>query len=529
MLANADHYYWSDGSLDHRLSTFLGDSRVQCLRTLEHIEEILADIEENRNRLSKALEQETEQRDGKIPAKKWRRQIQEKLKFSFSESRLSENLSILTDFVHDFKTLRSSLETQRELSKAHGNHRAEIQSKELQLHRTIGEASQGVYEALQSACSKHIEHRAHLCIEVEQVSGNTVSTPQFKFNLAFASTAVQSEPFWFAVETMMNERVLETGQNRTLRTGNVINMLKRQLDSTAESSPPEKRKKKKSVRLQLPLSIAVEVGQVPPIGQSLALQNPIDGDFCDFLRRHCHCSYERGKNIGVLPNKTRWKSLVYPLQVKVNAQHLRPISLREIISLISQKDRLRLFSIPQRIHLAKMISIAFLRHHTTQWGRACSESESIYFFDMNEDVTDEPIRLTSPHLNTRICGLNGTPPASQKATALGARNALLFNLGVLFLEIAHSSNWQTMKDQHSSHHIGNQSRYEDFFLARKLAKLRSSGMPGRYHGVIEKLIECDFAQGDDLAKPELQAAFHHSVIKPLEEVEARLKELDIDE
>ena len=54
-------------------------------------------------------------------------------------------------------------------------------------------------------------------------------------------------------------------------------------------------------------------------------------------------------------------------------------------------------------------------------------------------------------------------------------------------------------------------------------------MPGQFHGVIEKLIECDFAQGDDLTKPELQAAFNHGVIKPLEEVEARLKELNLDE
>ncbi|KAL9629072.1 MAG: hypothetical protein Q9164_007032 [Protoblastenia rupestris] len=147
---------------------------------------------------------------------------------------------------------------------------------------------------------------------------------------------------------------------------------------------------------------------------------------------------------------------------------------------------------------------------------------------MNEDVTDKPIRLTLPHLNTRIYGPNGTPPASQKTRALGSRNAFLFNLGVLFLEIAHSSDWQTLRDQHSSH-VGDQSRYEDFFQARKLAKLRSSGMPGQYHGVIEKLIECDFAQGDDLTKPELQAAFHHSVVKPLEEVETRLKELNLDE
>ena len=60
MLANTGHQYWSDRSLDHQLATFLGDSRVQCLRTLKHIDEILVDIEEKRNRLSEALEQGNE-------------------------------------------------------------------------------------------------------------------------------------------------------------------------------------------------------------------------------------------------------------------------------------------------------------------------------------------------------------------------------------------------------------------------------------------------------------------------------------
>lgn len=48
-------------------------------------------------------------------------------------------------------------------------------------------------------------------------------------------------------------------------------------------------------------------------------------------------------------------------------------------------------------------------------------------------------------------------------------------------------------------------------------------MPGQYHSILEKLIECDFAQGDYLTKSALQAALHRDVASPLKEVEGRIK------
>ncbi|KAG8531245.1 uncharacterized protein KY384_004603 [Bacidia gigantensis] len=528
MLANPEEYhqYWSDEGLDYQLADILGESRQQCMRTLEQIDSILADIEQERVKLTKALENETEgDRENKILAKTWRRHVRAKLKFSFSETRLSQNLSAMTDFIHDFKNLRSSLDKPCRSMKLNDVSSQGSKSRELQMHQTIGEASQGVYEALQSACNKHIEHCAHLCVEVEQVSGRSVSSPQFKFSLSYTSVAAQTEPLWFAIETVMNEIVLGARQTNVSCDSHEVRSLKRSREPGPE--PPSKEKKGKCLRFTIPPTIDMRLPQATPVDQNLATQDRINGDFCDFLRRHCRCSGKQSTKVGILGNKARWKSLVYPMEPKAKTQHLQSMSLRNIISLIS-RDNLRRFSIYERLHLAKTISVAFLRHHTTEWGRACWESENICFFDINQDGTDKPIRLTSPHLNARICGPNGTPPASQRTNASGSRNTLLFNLGVLFLEIAHSADWETLKRRHFSH-VEDQGTYADFLHARKLAKMRSSGIPGKYHDVIERLIECDFAQGDDLSKPGLQAAFHRDVIGPLEDVETRLKELNLDE
>ena len=53
-------------------------------------------------------------------------------------------------------------------------------------------------------------------------------------------------------------------------------------------------------------------------------------------------------------------------------------------------------------------------------------------------------------------------------------------------------------------------------------------MPEQYHHILQKLIECDLGQGDDLSKIELQAAFHDSVIRPLEDIEEKIRGLNLD-
>ena len=453
------------------------------------------------------------------------------MKFAFSETGLSQHLSLLKDFVQDFKDLCSPETTRRTVKSVNGLGN-KGSTKELELHNTIGEASQEVYEALKNACNKHIEHHAHLCVEVEQISGSAASTPQFKFSLAFASTATPSESLWFAIETVMNEIALRKSQDGDPCYGDVTRALKRQFPCSEDDPEPAEKtvKRKKSVRILLPQTIAFGLAQVPPVDQSCAMQNRINGDFCDFLRRCCRWPTQRIANIGILPTQTRWKSLVYPFEQDIKDRRLRPITLRGLVSSMSNKQNRRIFTTYQRLHLAKVMSVAFLRHHSTHWGSSYWESDSIVFFDIDENATreDKPIHLSSPHLNARICGSTENNLMKQRINTLGSRNALMFSLGVLLLEIAYSRDWETLKKQTCAS-TPSDGQYREFFQARTIAKRRgSSGMPERYHEVSQKLIECDLGQGDDLSKPEMQAAFQGNVISPLEDLENKIKELNID-
>ena len=99
-----------------------------------------------------------------------------------------------------------------------------------------------------------------------------------------------------------------------------------------------------------------------------------------------------------------------------------------------------------------------------------------------------------------------------------ARNALLFSLAVVFLEIAHSAMMEKLYrpiDLTS----GQGTPYTQSFVARRLAKSEYSVLGPRHHKIVGRLVECDFGCGDNLSNHRLQAVIHNKVICPLEQLE----------
>ena len=93
----------------------------------------------------------------------------------------------------------------------------------------------------------------------------------------------------------------------------------------------------------------------------------------------------------------------------------------------------------------------------------------------------------------------------------------LFGLGVALLEIAHWKPLASMRSDYDS---------DDVLTARRLARQRTL-LGGRYQDVVQKCLQCNFGYGTDLANLELQNAVYNSVVCPLEDILAKLGELDI--
>ena len=551
--SGANHPSWSDIDLEEQLSQLLGDSRNACITTVEMIEERLRDIEGESQDLETTIDQDSGVfYRGPIPledvltqkpvqdtadlvgSKHWRRRIAKKLRFSFSKPRLDQILHDLRSLNEDFQTLSTqtlrstSLQTRRQVVPSKKPY------QEVERYQIIGQASRQVYEALGRACTKHTEHQAHFCVEVEQATITGDHNAQIKFNMAYThvtlgGSADQSDLIWFIVDSTSGDAMwLGRSDTTSNHHDSFGESLKRQIGTTSGTS---QKKPKKSVRFQ-PAALAPTCTP-PALSTSTATKiilcsDNMRKDFCDFIRRRLREPLEASDCVGVLDNTESCRNFVYPSSNKRCYQTRQAVSLGQVISSVSKRRVVGGIALYERLRLAKTLAIAVLQYHSTPWLRMSWRSEDVYFFGNDLASLQEMPSLTSPHLNVKVKG-----PCGQISRASTfpphdlARNPLLFSLGIVLLEIAYISTLESLQSPKDLDN-GREDRYTEFFAARRLAKSAKTDMGNTYHKIVERLVECDFGCGSDLNDPQLQAAVHRDVICPLDTLERNLHDFHFD-
>ena len=316
--------------------------------------------------------------------------------------------------------------------------------------------------------------------------------------------------------------VRDTPEAEVSEPKDLTNSLKRSLDSRIEQ---EIRKPKKSVRWESSVQVAYLPVMIP---NPFSLNGQLHPDFCDFLRR---CSSQKLKPdvcIATLESSRCCKNFVFPYPFQPPGRSERGTSLRELVSCNPSQTPIARSPLVERLRLARLLTEAILRYHTTPWISQGWGSEDIVFFPKIGPGGLSTVDLTAPHLNSRIQKHSPLRPtlSAREGNISGARNSLLFNLGILLLEIAYSSSWKTLQQ---SHRPGKEQGgpHTEFQQARRLAMSGSSGMGSDYDRIVEQLIECDFGCGADLSKKRLQAAVHRDVVCPLETLERGLEKLHL--
>lgn len=433
----------------------------------------------------------------------------------------------------DFQTLSTQTLRSTSLKAQRQEATPAISYKEVEKYQIIGQASRQVYDALGEACTKHTEHQAHFCVEVEQATITGDHSAQVRFNMAYthltlAGSADQGDLIWFVVDSMSGD-AMQMIRSDASDNGkdNLTQSLKRQIET---SSCTLQKKPKKSVRFQSSTLVPAcpQALSTTVIATAILSRDSMRKDFCDFIRRRLREPFQASECVGMLNNTESCKNFVYPSSNKCYRQTRPAISLGDVISGVSKRQPIGVISLYDRLHLAKTLAIAVLQYHSTPWLKMSWRSEDVYFIGSDMTSIQEPPDLTSPHLNVNVKG-----PCGQLSRASTfpphnlARNPLMFSLGVVLLEIAYSSRLENLQSPVDLDN-GRENRYTEFFAARRLAKSTKTDMGPRYHSIVERLVECDFGCGTDLSDPRLQAAFHHEVICPLEKLEQKLREFNFD-
>lgn len=524
----------SNSNVETRLAEQFGESKEACGIIVSLIDERLRDIEKESRDLEAAVNQD--QTTEFFGDKEWRHRVGKKLRFSFSKSRLEQNISALKSFNDDFRSLNNDIKTlmQAEDGYSYQTHASQRShrpcDKEIERYRIIGKASEQVYAALGRACTKHTEHLAHFCMEAEKSIFEEVPAPQVKFRMAFThlslvGSSIQGEPIWFVIDSTVGDSVNIPGSEHGSCHDVLAQSLKRQLEPSQDQAP---KKPKKSVRFQTP-ERPVVTRFLPEITTSPLMSTPcIRRDFCDYLRVRFRQPNQENVCVGMLENTENCKHRVYAPPSIVRSGCRQATTLSQLISTISKQGSADGLPQYERLRLARTLATAVLQFHATPWLKLEWRSEDIYFFGINEKNFLQPT-LTAPHVNVKFKGPDGslsqaTGPVSQKL----APNPLLFSLGVILLEIAYSSTLHSLQ-QPGDLENGQESRHTEFFAAKRLANSLGREMGGTYRKVVKKLLQCDFGCGDDLNDPKLQALFYRDVVCELERLERGFRALQLDD
>ena len=455
-----------------------------------------------------------------------------KLRFCFgNSSRLNQNLTALRLMNGDFVTLSQQMTKSSVNQRGAPKHAAQVIPVELQRYHTIGQASCQVYEALSKACTKHTEHQALFRVKVEQELVHGIQGSRFKFDMAFtspksSSSAQQDDLLWFVINSIVGDNDTDPSVEGIAdeRKEDLVQSLKPQIEP---SEVVAAKKQKKRVRFHAstpppPVPILAAI----PIPSSLDSFDSMRRDLCDYLRRHIRRPVSEGVWPCVLENRGNCKNILYPSSTSSCMQLRQATSLGDLISSVTEQGCNGSIPLFERVRLARVLAIAVLQYHATPWLATSWRSENIYLIASEDSASSQTVHgLSSPHLNVKIKHSNEQLPRVSASSPYDfARNALLFSLAVVLLEIAHSARLETMYRPLDLMN-GEENPYTQFFAARRLAKSDYSNLGPRYHKIVERLLECDFACGDDLGSRQLQAAVHNEVICPLEQLEQGLRQL----
>ncbi len=175
-------------------------------------------------------------------------------------------------------------------------------------------------------------------------------------------------------------------------------------------------------------------------------------------------------------------------------------------------------TVVSQLQLALRVASAVLMFNSTPWMSDIWGPRDLSFFHHGQDLTAS---LQTLHFRVELIHEGGSQQQGPSPDTIshdnlsgqledaqykyGVRNVSLYSLGVVLLAIGR---WARV----------DQSNVE---AVRRLAS-QSCPLGPRYQELTQKVIDCDFGYGKDLAKPKLQEAVYENVLMELESMIASL-------
>jgi hypothetical protein len=529
MFSNAKHCLWQDKGLDQKLSAYLNDSLITCVSTLELIKGTLDEIQKEtytgfselqKPKAGVLLEDSyvfgvgrlliSIQGDSRLNI---RTRISHKFKLAFSIPDLEAKIDKLRRYNEDLRVLSAQLN--RLAKEQTPRQHLRVSTRTTAQCRIVRSAAQKLYDTLSHkwSCVNHVEHSASICLDEEDGSQNQMTFTKVCFNMALTFSKPQEcksteSPIWLTIESTFEqpEESIDAASQPRTTVGTLTNAL-HNLD-----------KKGKSVHFASQAASSVFISTLTS-NSSLVLNTPLF-DLCS-VENMCFYIQERLQTtrtsfpIGYLQKTEPFRCYVYPPQALQPCVG-RSMSLSDVLL---ATNTTRGMWIPDKLRLARLLSMAVLRFHSTPWLGEVWRSQDVFFFG-SEELSQNS--LGPPYLSARF------PEASEKPTGQPisghqanqnfrslAPNNVLFSLGVILLELGFERPIRDLQEPEDQKD-GQANEYTEYFTARRLALSRavSRKLGPRYSRLVNRCLFCDFGLGGEyeLDSTELQNEFFQEVV-----------------
>jgi hypothetical protein len=237
--------------------------------------------------------------------------------------------------------------------------------------------------------------------------------------------------------------------------------------------------------------------------------------------------------LGVLRDPySQWFYLSTPQTAPSSSQ-----SFAEVIAWVAEEPVSRTLPRSVLVKLAGNLAEGIMQFYSTPW-LSCPDLSQVIRIYNNSDPSVSSVQLEGPYFTTRLeTRAKGKGKATDQihggaygkasvADFSGARNELLFNFGIILLEIGFAQPWHMLKRSVSRTVTGEQ--LSDYKTAEKLAQLLINQMGLAYPKIIKKCLGCDFGLGEtDMDNEDLQRKFLEDVVSELQRLREHIREMGL--
>ncbi|KAH8805290.1 hypothetical protein F5884DRAFT_679219 [Xylogone sp. PMI_703] len=558
-------------SIYRRQVEALDESFVACRQTAQRIQDALQQVCGQ----AEAFRADLGQRQAKTSPSDWLKYARNRFKLSLNKPRIEKAISELRDYNRDFGLITEQIN--KALQEISNEQKEELYHRKsarylntLQKYHQVRFASKALYSTLQMRwmCSSHPCHVFDLrIISCDTSSGKWRLNHHVTCELAITHddpSLTSESPLRLEIEQACEEHDegFEDGDqpDNEGRFQELTDVLESSAGRFAVASPRRARKVLKSVRMRDNLGAKSPDAQVQDFTKTVSevhLEDPTSmattaatarpvpdlrlvEDFCKAFHE-VQMNISLGRSLlGLL--KGHYTQLFYlppPQTIPLGTSQ----SLSEMVAWIAEEPVMRSLPRPLLVELAGNLAEGIMQVYSTPWlsngnlgqnvrifypsdpSAASTQLKGPYFIArVDRAKAKGKIKAVGPHEFDAETSRQGATP---KVDFAGARNKLLFNFGILLLEIGFCQPWHVLKKSVSKSIVAMGEGLSDYRTAEKLAQLLINQMGVTYSKIVKKCLGCDFGLGEtDLDNEDLQRKFLEDVVSGLQQLREDMREMN---